>query len=111
MAFLEREPELVPLFVQFWSYAGRNPELRPRFAEQRARARAIVCGVIEQAARDPGLRFRVPPDQLATAVEARRYGLALQRLAEGVGARRPVRRGAGSSLRRRDQSRSHARSG
>ena len=62
MAFLEREPELVPLFVEFWSYAVRNPELRPRFAEQRARARDIVCGVIEQAARDLGLRFRVPPD-------------------------------------------------
>jgi AcrR family transcriptional regulator len=82
MAFLEREPALVPLFVEFWSYAVRNPELRPRFAEQRARARDIVCGVIEQAARDLGLRFRVPPDQLATAVEALADGLALQRLAD-----------------------------
>jgi AcrR family transcriptional regulator len=82
MAFLEREPELVPLFVEFWSYAVRNPELRPRFAEQRARARDIVCGVIEQAARDLDLRLRVPPDQLATAVEALADGLALQRLAD-----------------------------
>jgi AcrR family transcriptional regulator len=82
MAFLEREPEMVPLFVEFWSYAVRNPDLRPRFAQQRARARDIVAGVIEQARRDLGLRLRVPPDQLATAVEALADGLALQKVAD-----------------------------
>jgi AcrR family transcriptional regulator len=80
MAFLEREPELVPLFMEFWGYAVRNPELRPRFAEQRARVRDVVAGLIEQGGRDLDVRFTVPPAQLATAVEALADGLALQRL-------------------------------
>jgi AcrR family transcriptional regulator len=80
MAFLEREPELVPLFMEFWGYAVRNPEVRPRFAEQRARVRAVVAGLIEQGGRDLDVRFSVPPAQLATAVEALADGLALQKL-------------------------------
>jgi AcrR family transcriptional regulator len=82
MAFLEREPEMVPLFMEFWGYAVRTPELRPRFAEQRARVREIVAGLIEQGGRDLDLRFTVAPAQLAIAVEALADGLALQKLSD-----------------------------
>jgi AcrR family transcriptional regulator len=82
MAFLEREPELVPLFMEFWGYAVRNPELRPRFAEQRARVRDVVAGLIEQGGRDLGVRFTIPPAQIATAGGALADGLALQKLAD-----------------------------
>jgi AcrR family transcriptional regulator len=82
MSFLQREPELFPLLMEFWAFAVRNPRLRPRFARQQARARQLVTGLIEAGARELDLELTLPPEQLASAIDALADGLALQRLAD-----------------------------
>lgn len=82
MSFLEREPELVLLFMEFWAYAVRNPEVRPRFAARYADVRSAVSSLIEKGTRDLGVELAIPPEQLATAIDALADGFALQKLAD-----------------------------
>ena len=82
MRFLEREPELVLLFMEFWAYAVRNPEVRPRFAARYADVRTAVSRIIEDGARDLGVELALPADQLAIAIDALGDGFALQKLAD-----------------------------
>lgn len=80
--FLDREPELVLLFMEFWAYAVRNPEVRARFAARYAEVRAALARIIGDGARELGVELALPPDQLATAIDALADGFALQRLAD-----------------------------
>jgi AcrR family transcriptional regulator len=82
MSFLEREPELVLLFMEFWAFAVRNPEVRPRFAARYADARASLSRMIEKGARELGVELALPSEQLATAIDALADGFALQKLAD-----------------------------
>ena len=82
MEFLDRSPELMLLFMEFWAYAVRSPEVRPLFAERYANSRATATGLIADGARDFGLELSVPAEQLAIAVDALADGLALQKLAD-----------------------------
>jgi AcrR family transcriptional regulator len=80
--FLDREPEMVLLFMEFWAYAVRNPGVRARFAARYAEVRASLARIIEAGARDLGMELTRPPEHLATAVDALADGFALQRLAD-----------------------------
>ncbi len=80
--FLEREPELVLLFMEFWAYAVRNPEVRSRFAARYAEVRASLARLIEQSARELGIELTRPAEHLAVAVDALADGFALQKLAD-----------------------------
>ena len=82
MDFVDREPEQVQLFVEFWAYAVRDPEVRPRFAAAYAGPRAATARLIDESARALGMRPTLPAEQLATAVDALADGLALQRLVD-----------------------------
>ena len=82
MAFVEREPELVMLFIEFWAFAVRNPEVRPRFAARYADVRAAVSRLIDSGARELGVELAIPAEQLATAIDALADGFALQKLAD-----------------------------
>ena len=82
MAFLEREPELVMLFMEFWAFAVRNPHVRPRFAARYAEVRAALSEMIENGARELGVELAIPAGQLATAIDALADGFALQKLAD-----------------------------
>lgn len=82
MSFLEREPELVLLFMEFWAFAVRNPEVRPRFAARYADARASLSRMIEEGSRELGVELALPSEQLATAIDALADGFALQKLAD-----------------------------
>jgi AcrR family transcriptional regulator len=82
MRFLDREPEQVMLFVEFWAYAVRDPEARRRFAEAYAGPRAATARLIDDSARALGMRPTFPAEQLATAIDALADGLALQRLVD-----------------------------
>lgn len=82
MAFLEREPELVMLFMEFWAFAVRNPRVRTRFAARYAEVRAAVSEIIENGARELGVELAIPAEQLATAIDALADGFALQKLAD-----------------------------
>lgn len=82
MAFLEREPELVMLFMEFWAFAVRNPHVRTRFAARYAEVRAAVSEIIEKGALELGVELAIPAEQLATAIDALADGFALQKLAD-----------------------------
>lgn len=82
MAFLDREPELVLLFMEFWSFAMRDPEVRPRLAARYADVRERIGLLIEDGMRELGLELTLPVAQLATAIDALADGLAFQRLAD-----------------------------
>jgi AcrR family transcriptional regulator len=82
MAFLEREPEMVLLFMEFWALAVRDPEVRGRFAARYADVRATVSELIERGAADLGVELVIPAEQLAAAVDALADGIALQKLAD-----------------------------
>ena len=80
--FLDREPELVLLFMEFWAYAVRHPEVRSRFAARYAEVRRSLARMIGEGARDLGIELRRSPEELAVAVDALADGFALQKLAD-----------------------------
>ena len=82
MRFVEREPDQILLFMEFWAYAVRDPEVRPRFAAAYAEPRAATARLIDESARELGLRPTLPAEQLATAIDALADGLSLQRLVD-----------------------------
>lgn len=82
IGFLDREPELVLLFMEFWAYAVRNPSVRSRFAARYAEVRSSLARIISDGARDLGVELLLPPEHLATAVDALADGFALQKLAD-----------------------------
>ena len=81
ITYLDRAPEMFPLFVEYWSYAMRNPEHRPRFQERFAAFRDATTRMLEQS----GLPLPMPAADLAAAVNALTYGIAFERLAEPEG--------------------------
>ena len=80
--FLDRSPELMLLSVEFWAYAVRNPDVRERFADRYADARALVTRLIADGADELELDLALPAEQLATAVDALADGIALQKIAD-----------------------------
>jgi AcrR family transcriptional regulator len=82
MAFIEREPEIVMLFMEFWAYAIREPSMRPKVAARFAEVRAMLTRLIADSAREFGLELIIPAEQLAIAVDALADGIARQKLAD-----------------------------
>jgi AcrR family transcriptional regulator len=83
MTYLHDEPDEFPLMMEFWSYAVRDPELRPRYAERLAAFRETFAQLIEQGAADMG--FELPPgfaERMGTVIQALGNGLALEKLAD-----------------------------
>lgn len=83
MVYLREEPDSFPLLIEFWSYAIRDPEVRPRYAARLAAFRATFADLIEQGARDLGIEL--PPglaERMGTVINALGNGLALEKLAD-----------------------------
>jgi AcrR family transcriptional regulator len=80
--FLDREAKTVMLFIEFWSFAVRNPDVRSRFAERYGRIREVMTGLIARGAQDLGVELSIPPEQLAVVVDALADGIALQKLVD-----------------------------
>ena len=83
MAYLDEEPDAFPLQIEFWSYAVRDPELRPRFAARLAAFRETFAQLIEQGASDLGID--VPPgfaERMGMVIQALGNGMALEKLAD-----------------------------
>ena len=81
MEFLRKEPDWYRLFIEFWSYAQRDPELRARVATRFAAFPQANAQWIEQGARELDIAL---PEGLAGAVgtlfTAVADGLALMKL-------------------------------
>ena len=82
IAFLDEEPELYALMIEFWTIWVRDDGLRPRHAERFATVRGFIGGLIQEKADEMGVAMRLPPDQVGAAVVALADGLALQHLAD-----------------------------
>lgn len=81
-AFLDEEPELYRLLIEFWTIWVGNPELRPLHAERFALLREVLGIFARDEAEKLGLRLKVPPESAGAAIVALADGLALQRLAD-----------------------------
>jgi AcrR family transcriptional regulator len=81
MRFLREDPDWYRLFIEFWSYAQRDPELRARVAVRFAAFPKANAELIEVGARDVGIAL---PEGLAIAAgtlfTALADGLALMKL-------------------------------
>jgi AcrR family transcriptional regulator len=82
MGFVQREPEMVMLFMEFWAYAVREPRMRPKVAARFAEIRAMLTRLIVDSAGDFGLELTMPAEQLAIAVDAFADGISRQKLAD-----------------------------
>ena len=82
MATIEREPELLLLFMEFWAYGVRDPSMRAHVAERFAHVRALLTRLILRTAEDFGLELALPAEQLAVVIDALADGIARQKLAD-----------------------------
>jgi AcrR family transcriptional regulator len=82
MAMIEREPDALLLFMEFWAYGARDPEMRPKVAARFAQMRQVLTGLIADAVRDFDLELAIPAEQLAVAIDALADGIARQKLAD-----------------------------
>jgi AcrR family transcriptional regulator len=82
MSTIEREPELVMLFTEFWAYAARDPDARAQVATSFARVRSMLTKLIADGVREFGLELELPAEQLAVAIDALADGIARQKLAD-----------------------------
>lgn len=72
---LDRHPETMLLLVEFWLYAARNPDVRPRFAERLDHVRGALAELVSLATGVP----REHAGDAAFAAQALGYGYALLR--------------------------------
>ena len=82
MTMIEREPELLLLFMEFWAYGVRDPDVRPKVAERFAQMRQVLTRLIAEGAREFDLELALPAEQLAIAIDALADGIARQKLAD-----------------------------
>ncbi len=80
--FLDQEPELVVLFIEFWSYAMRDPDLRPRFADSLRQLRAALAKLVEDQQRGSGVAMAASPTETAIILDALIDGFALHKLVD-----------------------------
>ncbi len=82
MTMIEREPELLLLFMEFWAYGVRDPSVRPQVAARFARVRKLLTKLIADGTREFELELEIPAEQLAVAIDALADGIARQKLAD-----------------------------
>jgi AcrR family transcriptional regulator len=82
MTMIEREPELLLLFMEFWAYGVRDARIRPKVAEQFAHMREVLTRLIADGVREFDLELDIPAEQLAIAIDALADGIARQKLAD-----------------------------
>ncbi|HSZ14931.1 MAG TPA: TetR/AcrR family transcriptional regulator [Solirubrobacteraceae bacterium] len=82
MTMIDREPELLLLFMEFWAYGVRDPDVRPKVAERFAQMRQVLTQLLADGVREFDLELELPAEQLAVAIDALADGIARQKLAD-----------------------------
>jgi AcrR family transcriptional regulator len=82
MTMIDREPELLLLFMEFWAYGVRDANVRPKVAARFAQVRQLLTRLVADSAREFDLELQIPAEQLAVAIDALADGIARQKLAE-----------------------------
>src|SRR6476620_10765204 len=70
MTMIEREPELLLLFMEFWAYGVRDAQVRPKVAARFAQVRRMLTKLIEDGVREFELELEIPAEQMAIAIDA-----------------------------------------
>jgi AcrR family transcriptional regulator len=84
---LATNPEQFLVFIEFWAYAVRKPDVRRQFAKRMTEMRAAVKSAIEQRTADDGAAGPLDADFLALLGLATARGLALEKIANPRGIR------------------------
>jgi len=82
MIMIEREPEVLLLFMEFWAYGVRDAQVRPKVAARFAQVRELLTKLIADVVREFDLELDIPAEQLAVAIDALADGIARQKLAD-----------------------------
>lgn len=83
MAQLHRDPDAFALFIEFWAYAVRYPDVRAKYAARFSAFREAFAGMVEEAAGEYGITLAPGvAGQLGTVVNALGNGIALEKLAD-----------------------------
>jgi AcrR family transcriptional regulator len=82
MTMIQREPEVLLLFMEFWAYGVRDAQVRPKVAAQFAQMRQLLTKLIADGVREFDLDLDIPAEQLAVAIDALADGIARQKLAD-----------------------------
>ncbi len=82
MTMIEREPEVLLLFMEFWAYGVRDAQVRPKVAARFAQVRELLTKLIADGVREFDLELDIPAEQLAVAIDALADGIARQKLAD-----------------------------
>jgi AcrR family transcriptional regulator len=78
---LGKDPEQILVFVEFWAYAVRKPDVRREFAKRMTEMRAAVADAVERRSAETGAAPALDPNLLALLALATARGLALEKLA------------------------------
>jgi AcrR family transcriptional regulator len=82
MTMIEREPDVLLLFMEFWAYGVRDAGVRPKVAARFAQVRELLTRLIADGVREFDLELDIPAEQLAVAIDALADGIARQKLAD-----------------------------
>ena len=82
MQFLETRPEMFELMIEYWAYAVRNRDQRPGFAERFGAFRDATTRLVQEEAERGGWDLPIPARDIAVALNALVYGMAIQYLAD-----------------------------
>jgi AcrR family transcriptional regulator len=82
MTMIEREPDVLLLFMEFWAYGVRDDAVRPKVAARFAQARESLTRLIAEGVREFDLELALPAEELAVAIDALADGIARQKLAD-----------------------------
>jgi AcrR family transcriptional regulator len=81
MGFVRREPGLFLLSMEFWARAVRDPGLRERYNEHRARRTSLLAALIATSIDEYAIDSPLEPRAIAVAIEALADGVTMRWLA------------------------------
>jgi AcrR family transcriptional regulator len=79
-SLIERQEDWLLLIAESWSYAARDPKLRPRFVARHGRSRQTIGELVERGAAERGIRLPIPAEDIGTILIALANGFALERI-------------------------------
>jgi AcrR family transcriptional regulator len=82
MDALMEDPEQLLVFIEFWAYAVRLPNLRRSFTARMAEIRSQMAATLEQRAKTTGNELQIPAETLAVVLLATTRGLGIEKLAD-----------------------------
>ncbi|MFF2554877.1 TetR/AcrR family transcriptional regulator [Nocardia sp. NPDC058058] len=78
----DETPERTLLFIEFWSAAVREPELRAEFVQRHETIRATITALVRTVRAVTGVELALSDEEYGSIITALADGFALQRLAD-----------------------------